>query len=74
MEGWAELFLHTTGSTADEESPGHSLIGTEYALRLIHKHQHPGNCSHAKFFLWLPADVGIGKLVALAPQRPTHVY
>lgn len=43
-----------------EAVEGSCLVGTAFAQSLIWKHQHPTDCTHKKFLVWLPTHHGIG--------------
>ena len=50
------------------QSDGTQLLGTTFAQRVIHKHQHPLDCAAAKFLLYRPCHSGIGSYIHIMGQ------
>ncbi|CAE7770279.1 FucT6, partial [Symbiodinium pilosum] len=71
-DGWNSTrypwrFLQQSGGVPEEFEP-EILYGTAYAQQLIWNHQHPKNCSEAKFLVYYHQVCGIGAQLHLLGQ------
>ena len=54
--------------THASDGEGTQLLGTAFAQRVIHRHQHPASCAGAHFLLYRPCHLGIGANIHVMGQ------
>lgn len=74
---WPGAWVSRSGGKHGASSFGSHLYGTAKAQRFIWAHQHPRNCTAAKFLLYPPIPSGIGSILHHMGQvgaMPGHAH